>query len=39
MQDVHGWWGMRGLRILFWILAMLVIAALEQFPFFDSRRT
>jgi len=26
MQDVHGWWGMRGLGILFWILVMLAIA-------------
>ncbi|HWR88084.1 MAG TPA: hypothetical protein VN277_06675 [Acidiferrobacterales bacterium] len=30
---------MGGLAILFWILVMLAIAALEQFPFFDNRHT
>jgi len=29
MQDEHGWWGMRGLGALFWILVMLAIDALE----------
>jgi|GEM_PF-2978662 len=38
MQDMHGWWGMGGLGILFWILVVLAIAALVKYLFFGSRR-
>jgi hypothetical protein len=38
VDGVHGWWGMGGLGILFWILVVLAIAALVKYLFFDSRR-
>jgi hypothetical protein len=38
VDGMHGWWGMGGLWILFWILVVLAIAALVKYLFFDSRR-
>jgi len=38
MHDVHGWWGMGGAGILFWLLFVLVVAALVKYLFFGKRR-
>lgn len=38
MDGMHGWWGMGGVGILFWILLLLAIAALVKYLFFDNRR-